>query len=341
MKYLKYFFIIILILGLFGIQNISHKNNYIKQSFNNQNKFNNIPIKYENNKSRTGFLNKKTRLYFDEENNNDFATLKKNSRIIIMNKVNDKYLISAINIPYDIDNFSIDKAFLKGNFVTGYVDKKDITFDKIKRVYLTFDDGPTYNTLNVLKILDKYNIKATFFFNESKSKLGDKVLKEIVKRGHLLALHTASHDYQKVYKSVDSFMKDLNKNRLNFYKITGYNAKIFRFPGGSNNTISHYYGGKNIMKKIIKKVKKEGYEYVDWNAYCMDIEGECKKPSDYLKVVDQVKYNDSESVVLIHVFDKYNSLSKGIEKIIKTLKKQGYEFDRVDKLSKPVKFKLP
>ena len=97
-------------------------------------------------------------------------------------------------------------------------------------IYLTFDDGPSRNTIDILNILDKYNIKATFFVTGNESEQGIAVLKEIVKRGHTIGVHSYSHDYKKIYSNVDAFLDDFYKAFDYVYKNTGVKPTIFRFP---------------------------------------------------------------------------------------------------------------
>lgn len=240
----------------------------------------------------------------------------------------------------DVYNNKIDNLSKKNNKLIYIAKVSKNECEKINRkvVYLTFDDGPTSMTFNVLKILKKNNVKATFFFNKAVTSTDKKVVKNIVKDGHLLALHTYSHDYKKVYKNKEAFIKDLEKNRNNFKDITGYDSKYFRFPGGTNNTVSFAYGGKKVVKQIIKETRKRGYEYVDWNAFPEDT-GSKMPVKQYNRVLRQAKYIDSgEVVILMHVFNNRKTLPKGLDNIIKEFKSRGYSFDTVNHLENPVKF---
>ena len=82
--------------------------------------------------------------------------------------------------------------------------------DEVKEVYLTFDDGPSHNTPQVLDILDKYNVKATFFVTNGKPDYQNLIAQE-AQRGHTVAIHSASHDYAKIYQSVDAYFADLDE----------------------------------------------------------------------------------------------------------------------------------
>lgn len=344
-KNLTILFSLIYILMLLVTLNISPVNNYSKANENIQNKNENTlvssddtkePIKYSKNKEDNALTKTVCKVY--DSRGKLAGYIDDNKKIKIIKTKGNKDIISYANT----NKFSVSELLSSMTninndlFTIGEVNKNDIKSRKLKKIYLTFDDGPTQMTYKVLKVLKKNNIKATFFFNGAKDNDGKKVIKEIVKEGHLLALHTYSHDYKKVYKSPKAFLKDLEKNRINFLKATGYDCRIFRFPGGTNNTISFSYGGKKVIKKAIKLTKAHGYDYVDWNAFPDDVDAKMPK-KQYNRIIKQAKWND-EVVVLMHVFDRNTALPKGLDHVIKTLKKQGYTFDTVDNLNRPVKF---
>ncbi len=133
--------------------------------------------------------------------------------------------------------------------------------DGIRRVYITFDDGPSTNTNNILDILKEYDVKASFFVTgKTDSKYKD-VYNRIVSEGHTLGMHSYSHKYSELYESLDSFQTDLNKLRTFLYETTGVWSKYYRFPGGSSNTVS-----KVDMKELINYLALENITYYDWNV---------------------------------------------------------------------------
>ena len=106
-------------------------------------------------------------------------------------------------------------------------------------IYLTFDDGPSDAiTKQILNILKDEDVKATFFVTNSGS---DSVIKREYNEGHTVALHTASHSYKQIYSSVNNYFNDLEKVKSRVKRITGEDAIIIRFPGGSSNTVSRSY----------------------------------------------------------------------------------------------------
>lgn len=128
------------------------------------------------------------------------------------------------------------------------------------KVYLTFDDGPGENTIDILDILDQYNVKATFFVVGTEASKFPELVQEIVDRGHTLAMHSYSHKYSQIYQSLDAFAEDFKKVQDYLYEITGETSMIYRFPGGSSNTVS-----KLDMHLFADYLAEEGVEYFDWN----------------------------------------------------------------------------
>lgn len=133
-----------------------------------------------------------------------------------------------------------------------------------KVMYLTFDDGPSQNTEKILNILDQYHIKATFFVTAEHTGYLD-MIQEAHKRGHMIGVHTYSHDYAQIYQSSDAYFKDLEMMNDVIESQIGHRVKIMRFPGGSSNTISKKYQN-GIMSQLTKEALQKGYQYFDWNA---------------------------------------------------------------------------
>ena len=163
----------------------------------------------------------------------------------------------------------------------------------IRRVYLTFDDGPSANTDRILDILNQYGVKATFFV-VAKDGYTDQY-RRIVEDGHTLAMHSYSHKYSEIYASLDAYKEDLTKLHDFLYELTGEDCNIVRFPGGSSNTISHV-----DMWELIEYLNKTDMVYYDWNVSSGDASGGRKS-------IDQIKKNVldnidqfSNAVVLFH-----------------------------------------
>lgn len=190
-----------------------------------------------------------------------------------------------------------------------------------KVVYLTFDDGPGAHTQQLLDILDKYNVKVTFFVTNVNSGYENMIAKEAA-AGHTVAIHSASHDYKKIYSSVDAFFADLNEMSDIIYAQTGQRAKLIRFPGGSSNTVSLKYCS-GIMTTLTKAVTDQGYKYFDWNVSSGDAGGTTSTEEVYQNVVNGIK-SHNVSVVLQHDIKSFSV--NAVERIIQWGLANGYTF---------------
>jgi len=202
-----------------------------------------------------------------------------------------------------------------------------------KMVYLTIDDGPSSETPKILEILEKEGIKATFFVVGYNCVKYPNFLKQISQKGHLIGNHSYSHKYKVIYKSFKNFVDDFNKAQDVIYKITGEKPKYYRFPGGSLNKVSPQ------IKEFFDKNK---ITYIDWNA----ITGDSSKNHEKLTYKDIIKMtfatikNKKQIVLLMHDSPTKKNVIEALPYIIKTLKSQGYVFETVDKMPKPLQFKI-
>ena len=247
----------------------------------------------------------------------------------VTNRVNinsnvDTSKVGDYNVEYSINDSSNNKTI---------VNRKVVVYDDIsqipkngKIVYLTFDDGPGIYTEEILNILNKYNVKATFFVTNQFSKYQYLIKKEY-ESGHTIAVHTYSHNYKTIYNSVDDYINDFNNMNEIIYEQTGIYSKIFRFPGGSSNTISKF--NKGIMTDLVNKMNELGYYYFDWNVDSTDTS---TKDSNqiYENVIKEIALRDY-SVVLMHDIKKANVES--VEKIISYGLENGYTFLPLDESS--------
>lgn len=206
-----------------------------------------------------------------------------------------------------------------------------------KFAYLTFDDGPSENTVKILDFLKANNIKATFFVLGKSS--DDELYKRIVNEGHTLAIHSNTHEYGDIYKSVDSFMSDITALSNKLEKITGVKPTIMRFPGGSNNTISHRYGGGNIMDEIIQKVNDSGLTYFDWNVDSMDASANKQDKDVIVQSVLAGSKGKDEAVILMHDAPAKTTTVEALPQIVEGLRKQGFSFRPITDDTEQVKFK--
>lgn len=199
-------------------------------------------------------------------------------------------------------------------------------------VYLTFDDGPSKNTRYILDILDKYDIKATFFVTGNETPEGIEILKEIAERGHTIGIHSYTHNLNVIYEDVDAFLEDMDKCRKYIYDNTGINPQIIRFAGGSINNYDRF-----VCQQIIAEVIRRGYVYYDWNVSAEDAQSGADWTSIYRNITSQMK-DKNRAVILMHdSADKYNTVLT-LDDIIVYLKDKGYSFAALDNDVKPFVF---
>ena len=136
-----------------------------------------------------------------------------------------------------------------------------------KVIYLTFDDGPGEYTEKLLDILDKYDVKATFFVCGDKEEFYDLISREF-KSGHSIGLHCMHHADYLMYSSEEKYFEDFEEIESLVYSLTGSMTDIMRFPGGSSNSVAEKYG--TDMKSLIEKINAMGYTYFDWDASTED-----------------------------------------------------------------------
>lgn len=197
-----------------------------------------------------------------------------------------------------------------------------------KIAFLTFDDGPSENTERILDILKEYNIHATFFVNAKYGDYSKGIYKRIIKEGHVIGNHTATHEYSDLYASVKGFEEDVDTLNEFLLETVGEIPSVYRLPGGSNNTISHRYGGWDIMDKVVAYCDEKGYLYADWNITSGDASWRIR-PKEYLvnRVVSETLSLHGESaVILMHDTRRNMTTPDAVPEIIEKLLKEGYVF---------------
>lgn len=186
-----------------------------------------------------------------------------------------------------------------------------------KVAYLTFDDGPSANTVKILDILKGYGIKATFFVLGQMAEHNKEIIKREKAEGHLIANHTYSHNYKYLYASPDNFLKDFKKNEDVLRNILGeYNCSIVRFPGGS-------YGRNQAFKDTLAN---NGYKFFDWNCSNGDADAVKVNKDKLINNIKNTYRNQKQLVVLMHDAPAKTTTPEALPAIIDFLKAQGYEF---------------
>ncbi|MDD3192409.1 MAG: polysaccharide deacetylase [Oscillospiraceae bacterium] len=206
-----------------------------------------------------------------------------------------------------------------------------------KVAYYTFDDGPSQNTIAILDTLKEKGVKATFFVTgqEASGVDSDAILKRIVEEGHSIGMHTYSHEYSDIYRSVENYLADFHKIREKIMKATGIEPKIFRFPGGS---VKNSFASPAVQKAIRIEMRRRGYIYYDWNL----VSGDDKS---YMTDVDTLIHNilngakgKDKIVILCHDDTMRVSTAKAVGPVIDQLAAQGYRFEKLTESVQPVQF---
>ena len=197
-----------------------------------------------------------------------------------------------------------------------------------KIVCLTFDDGPSKNTRPILEILDKEQVPATFFVcaqdaNEKYLPL----VADIAAAGHQIALHSATHQYSKIYASTDAFWQDIRTLRQALEPYVDVAAiDWLRFPGGSTNTVSHRYGGNGIMKALKAQAEDKGYHWIDWNVCAEDATASHPDAAQILRNIRRDADGQDTCVVLLHDTKATGQTVKALPDMIAYFREQGYNF---------------
>lgn len=198
--------------------------------------------------------------------------------------------------------------------------------DENKIIYLTFDDGPSENTIKILDILDKYEISATFFVVGPSYKAKNDLLKEIINRGHTLAIHSYNHIYSQIYSDQEEFFQDFNLCLKWIKSMTNVEPLLYRFPGGSSNTIAN----KDLIMQIIITLENQGYKHVDWNVDSLD--SKYNNDSSIIKnnVANGIKLNEENKIytqtILMHDNTKKVGTIYSLPTIIEFCLSKGYQF---------------
>lgn len=233
------------------------------------------------------------------------------------------------------DDINADDAVMVAENTKGLLNgtkQYPVRTDGKKVVYLTFDDGPsTTNTPEILNVLDRYNVKATFFTLGKSIEANEEaknILKDTAKRGHAIANHSYSHDYSYLYPNrtmnVDNIVSDIEKSNSIMREVLGesFSTRVIRFPGGYWS-----WEGRTAMKEAMDQ---NGYYNVDWNALNKDAEGKQKNADELLqstKETVEALGPDADSVVLL-MHDTYGKEEtvKALPQIIEYLQEKGFEF---------------
>lgn len=207
----------------------------------------------------------------------------------------------------------------------------DATESIEKTMYLTFDDGPSCQTERILDILADREVKATFFVIGREDEKNQERLRQIAEQGHTIGMHSYSHDYEKIYDSVEAFLDDFYKGFCQIRDVTGVTPTVFRFPGG---TINAYNRG--MYKQLMAEMLRRGFVPFDWNLSAGDA---AKTKVSAQTIVNNVVGHASDKirgVVLMHDAAARGSTVDALGPMIDELREMGYRFEALTPHTKPV-----
>ena len=189
------------------------------------------------------------------------------------------------------------------------------TYAEEKRVYLTFDDGPSDSvTTPVLDTLKEEGVKATFFIVSDRAHGREEILKRIASEGHSIGVHSATHNYSEIYASDKALLNDIDECAAFIQKTTGIVPTLYRFPGG----------GYNKARRAL--VQEHGYRIVDWNAVCGDEEIKNASAQTLLETALKTAKGKSKVVLLLHDSAFHKTTVAALKNIISEFRAQSYTF---------------
>ena len=204
--------------------------------------------------------------------------------------------------------------------------------EKTRKVYLTFDDGPSIYTAEILDILALYGVKATFFVVGQEDEESAALYKRIVDEGHTIGMHSYSNQYSLIYSSKSAFKQDYQKLSDYIYELTGTRSTYYRFPGGSGNEISNLN-----MAEFVHILNQEQITYFDWNVSAGDTTSSYTKQDVLNNVLGGVsKYKTS--VVLLHDGDNKSTTVQALGSLIEQLQQQGAVILPIDENTKVIQY---
>lgn len=210
--------------------------------------------------------------------------------------------------------------------------------DKIneKKVYLTFDDGPSVNTDRILDILSQFGVKATFFVIAYDDEPSIARYQRIINEGHTLAMHSTSHRYDLIYSSMENYIDDVFGLQNFLLAKTGYKPVVYRFPGGSSNTVT-----KIEIAECASYLKKNGITYFDWNVASGDASSTKHSTEEiYNNVISGIESVANEAVVLMHDSNTKDTTADALPQILTKLKEMGVKVLPITSETVPVQHRV-
>ncbi|MEA4911706.1 MAG: polysaccharide deacetylase family protein [Oscillospiraceae bacterium] len=202
-------------------------------------------------------------------------------------------------------------------------------------VCLTFDDGPSRYTSEILDALARNGAKATFFVTGQCEDCFPCIARAYAE-GHCIALHTYSHEFSQIYASSEAFWLDINRLQTVIIEQTGAPATVLRFAGGSSNSVARRYGGRELMKTLCAECDGRGLTYCDWNVDTKDAVSGVKSADYIARRAIEGALGNAPSVILMHDGGLAANTADALDILIPALREKGCVFAFPDELTVPV-----
>ncbi|WP_106496408.1 polysaccharide deacetylase family protein [Lentibacillus sp. Marseille-P4043] len=191
---------------------------------------------------------------------------------------------------------------------------------KGKAIYLTFDDGPTTDTSQLLDVLEHYNVQATFFMIGPRIENNPEVVKRMAELGLGLGLHGISHSVGQIYSSQTAPLKEMRQDQRIVEEVTGNHTQLVRLPYGSVPYLTE------DMRYLLYK---NGFQIWDWNVDSRDWElGDGQFVNKTIQEIEKVEEQGETPVVLMH--DQPETIHY-LPKLLSYLQKNGYQTKKITK----------
>lgn len=198
-------------------------------------------------------------------------------------------------------------------------------------IYFTFDDGPSKYTYSILEYMRKHNAKGTWFVVPSRTDTCYTYLRAIANDGHAIGVHSATHEYETIYASVEAFLADFYEAWSIVRDATGQTPEIFRFPGGSKNDFN-----ERTRDAIIKEMTRRGFRFYDWNVESGDVNG--ASWDQMYNSIPRDCHALKRPVILMHDSPNTPNAVYVLDDVLRVLEDEGYKFDAIHNDTEPVQF---
>lgn len=262
----------------------------------------------------------------------DMETLKAENHLLLEEKTSETAAAPETVVPLPEDRFEADAPYadLYPEFYAPQSVGAGVREEGV--IYLTFDDGPSARTAEILDTLREKGAKATFFVIGNESESGRELMQRIVQEGHTLAMHSYSHDYNKIYASVEDYLADMYQVFNQIKEATGVTPTLFRFPGGSINGYN-----RAIYQDLISEMLRRGFIPYDWNISSADAASAQTVPVDTLiENVMKDARKVTTGIVLMHDSAAKRTTAQALGPMIDRLRELGFELKALTPDVKPI-----